>query len=102
MPMHMTLLRLLLLRLRSLRSLFAITPDHHDAQEASYDCAAEQEEDHGDADGPDAGREEGLDGVRVVDERHEEGPDCVVGEDGAGEDEHCEAYEAVELVGVGC
>jgi hypothetical protein len=32
---------------------------------------------------------------------HEESPDGVVGEDGAGEDEHCEAYEAVELVGDG-
>jgi hypothetical protein len=32
---------------------------------------------------------------------HEESPDGVVGEDGAGEDEHCEAYEAVELVGFG-
>jgi hypothetical protein len=30
---------------------------------------------------------------------HEKSPDSVVGEDGAGEDEHCEAYEAVELVG---
>lgn len=28
---------------------------------------------------------------------HEQCPDGVVGEDGAGEDEHCEAYEAVEL-----
>jgi hypothetical protein len=32
---------------------------------------------------------------------HEESPDGVVGEYGAGEDEHCEAYEAVELVGGG-
>ena len=29
---------------------------------------------------------------------HKQGPDSVVGEDGAGEDEHCEAYKAVELV----
>lgn len=36
-----------------------------------------------------------------VDKYHEKSPDGVVGEDGAGEDEHCEAYEAVELVGVG-
>jgi len=28
---------------------------------------------------------------------HKQGPDSVVGEDGASEDEHCEAYEAVEL-----
>lgn len=31
---------------------------------------------------------------------HEESPDGVVGEDGAGDYEHCEAYETVELVGV--
>lgn len=31
---------------------------------------------------------------------HEQSPDGVVGENGAGEDEHCEAYEAVELVGL--
>jgi hypothetical protein len=31
---------------------------------------------------------------------HKKSPDSVVGEDGAGEDEHGEAYEAVELVGV--
>ena len=31
-------------------------------------AAAEQQQDDGDADGPDAGREEGLDRVRVVDE----------------------------------
>lgn len=100
--LHLSSLRLLLLRLRCFRRLFAVTPNHDHAQEASYNCAAEQEEDDGDANGPDAGREEGLNGVRVVDERHEKRPDGVVGEDGAGDDEHCEAYEAVELVGVVC
>lgn len=33
----------------------------------------------------------------VVDEGHEEGPDGVVEENGGGDDEHCEAYYAVEL-----
>jgi hypothetical protein len=32
-------------------------------------------------------------------EYHKQGPDGIVGEDGAGEDEHSEAYEAVELLG---
>ena len=31
---------------------------------------------------------------------HKKSPDGVVGEDGAGDNEHCEAYETVELVGV--
>lgn len=33
---------------------------------------------------------------------HKKSPDCVVGEDGAGDNKHCEAYETVELVGVEC
>ena len=33
---------------------------------------------------------------------HKQGPDGVVGEDGAGDNKHCEAYETVELVGVDC
>ena len=33
---------------------------------------------------------------------HKESPDSVVGEDGAGDNKHCEAYETVELVGVVC
>lgn len=33
---------------------------------------------------------------------HKKSPDGVVGEDGAGDDKHCEAYETVELVGVDC
>lgn len=93
----------------------AIASNHDHAEETSYYGAAEQEEDDGDADGPDAGREEGLDWVGVVDEGlsdffrsgiywmeeeisyHEQSPDGVVGEDCAGEDEHGEAYDAVEL-----
>ena len=33
---------------------------------------------------------------------HEKSPDGVVGEDGAGDNKHCEAYKTVELVGVDC
>lgn len=33
---------------------------------------------------------------------HKKSPDSVVGEDGAGDNKHCEAYETVELVGVRC
>lgn len=46
----------------------AIASYHDYAEETSYHGAAEQQEDDGDADGPDAGREEGLDWVGVVDE----------------------------------
>jgi hypothetical protein len=61
-------LRLLLHRLRSLRRSLAIAPHHYHAQETSDHGAAEQQEDHGNANGPNAGWEEGLDEVRVVDE----------------------------------
>lgn len=61
-------LRLLLLRLCRFGGFLAIAPHHHDAEETPHDGAAEQQKDYGDADGPDAGREEGLDWVGVVDE----------------------------------
>jgi hypothetical protein len=57
-----------LLRLSRFGGFFAIAPHHDDAQETAHDGAAQQQQDDGDADGPDAGREEGLDRVRVVDE----------------------------------
>ena len=60
--------RLLSLRLSSLGRSLPIAPDHHHAQEASDHRAAEKKENDRDANGPDAGREEGLDEVRVVDE----------------------------------
>ena len=64
-PRSNPLLRLLLLRLQRL---LAITPDHDEAEEASDDGAAKQQQDHGDADRPDARREEGLQRVVLVDE----------------------------------
>lgn len=65
-PPLLRFLRLcLLLRLQSL---FAVAPDHHDAEETAHDGAAEEQEDYGDADGPDSGWEEALDGVVAVDE----------------------------------
>jgi len=51
-----------------LHRFLAIAPDHDDAEERADDGTAEQHQDDGDADRPDAGREEGLDGVGVVDE----------------------------------
>lgn len=51
------------LRLSSLGRSLPIAPDHDHAQEASDHGAAEKKEDDRDANGPDAGREEGLDEV---------------------------------------
>jgi hypothetical protein len=62
------LLRLLLLRLGRLCSFLAIASHHDHAQETAHHGAAQKQQDDGDADGPDAGWEEGLDRVRVVDE----------------------------------
>jgi hypothetical protein len=61
-------LRFLLPRLLSLRRSLTIAPHHNHAQETPDHGAAEQQEDDRDANGPDAGREEGLDEVGVVDE----------------------------------
>lgn len=63
------LLRLLrLLRFGSFGGFFAITPYHNHAQETADHRATKQKEDDRDANGPDAGREEGLEGVLLVDE----------------------------------
>ena len=51
------------LRLRGLGGSLPIAPHHHHAQEASDHSAAEKKEDDRDANGPDAGWEEGLDEV---------------------------------------
>jgi hypothetical protein len=51
------------LRLCSLGRSLPIAPNHHHAQEASDNRAAEKKEDDWDTNGPDAGREEGLDEV---------------------------------------
>lgn len=49
--------------LGSLGRSLPIAPDHHHAQEASNNRAAEKKENDRDTNGPDAGREEGLDEV---------------------------------------
>lgn len=57
--------RLLLL---SLESLLAVAPDHDDRQERADDGGEEDDQDHRDADGPDAGEEQGVQDVVLVDE----------------------------------
>ena len=47
--------------------LFPITPYHNDAQEAPYDCRSEQDENDWYANGPDAGREEVVERVALID-----------------------------------
>lgn len=66
------LLRLLLLGLCRFGCLFAIAPHHYHAEETADHGSAQKQDDDWDSDGPDAGREEGLYGVRVVDEGLEE------------------------------
>ena len=63
-------LRFLLPRLRRPRlgRLLTITPYHDHAQKAAHDCRGEKNEDDGYADGPDARREEVVEGVALVDE----------------------------------
>ena len=48
------------LLLLGLESLLAITPDHNDGCKAADDGGSEDEEDDGNADGPDTGEEEGV------------------------------------------
>ena len=47
--------------------LFPITPYHNDAQKAPYDCRSEKDENDWYANGPDAGREEVVEGVALID-----------------------------------
>lgn len=51
-----------------LRGLFPVTPYHDCAQEAAHNRRCEEDEDDGDPDGPDAGREEVVEGVALIDE----------------------------------
>lgn len=51
-----------------LGGLLLVAPDHDDAEEGADDGGGEQDEDDGDADGPDARGEEVLEGVVRVDE----------------------------------
>lgn len=50
-----------------LEGLFAVAPDHDQRQEAADDGAAGEDQDDGQADGPDAGGEQRLRGMRRVD-----------------------------------
>lgn len=61
-------LRLLLGGGLGLCGLLAVAANHDDAEEGAHDGGAEEDKDNGDADGPDAGREEVLQRVVVVDE----------------------------------
>lgn len=100
------------------RSLFPVALDHDHAQEAPDDRGAEQDQDDGDANGPDARGEEVVQGVPGINKRlgremlgagrekvgeeeeyHEESPGGVVEKDCGGEDEHCQTDEFVELDG---
>lgn len=85
--------RLLLLRLERL---FPVAPYHDDGEEASNDRGAEDNQDDGDANGPDARGEEGVERMVLVDEGHQQGPDGVVEEDGGCCNEHAEAHETVK------
>lgn len=110
-----------------LGGLLLVAPDHDDAQEGADDGGGEQDEDDGDADGPDARGEEVLEGVVRVDEGlavvavlatgccysrlprvpgslessyfiyHEQSPEGVVEEDDRGCHEHGDAHEFVKL-----
>lgn len=110
------------------RSLFPVALDHDHAQKAPDDGGAKQDQDDGDANGPDARGEEVVQGVPGIDKRlgremlgvgrekgggrgsgmerkgegeeyHEESPGGVVEKDSGGEDEHCQTDEFVELDG---
>lgn len=54
-----------------LRCLFPITPHHDQTQERADDGRGEEGEDDGDTNGPDTGREKGLQRMCFVDERLE-------------------------------
>lgn len=60
-------LRLLLGGGLCLGGLLLVAPDHDHADKGADDGGAEEQEDDGDADGPDAGEEEVLEGVVIVD-----------------------------------
>lgn len=112
------------LLLLGLEGLLAVAPDHDDREEGADDSGEEDDQDHRDANGPDAGKEQRVQDVVLVDEglcmcqriageertreeshvghkklcaHHEQSPDGVVDEDGSGCDEHAESNEAVEL-----
>ena len=57
------------LLLLGLKSLLAVAPYHDNGEEATDDSGEEDDEDHRDADGPDAGEEERMQDVVLIDER---------------------------------
>lgn len=61
------------LLLLGLESLLAVAPYHNDRQEAADNSGEEDDQDHRDADGPDAGEEERVQDVVLVDEGLREG-----------------------------
>lgn len=54
-------------------SLLAVASDHDDAEEGAHDGGTEENQDDGDADGPDARREDAVEGVVGIDEGLPEG-----------------------------
>lgn len=50
-----------------LGGLLPVAPDHDDAEEGPHDSGAEEDQDHGDSDGPDARGEEVLERVVGID-----------------------------------
>lgn len=66
-----------------------VTPYHDQAQKAAHNSRREKDEDDGYADGPNAGREEVVQGMALVDEGHEESPCGVVEKDCGRYNEHC-------------
>jgi hypothetical protein len=79
-----------------LGGLLPVASNHDDTKEGADDSGADKEEDDGDADGPDAGKEEVLERMVVIDEGHQKSPDRVVEKDDGGSHEHGEADEFVE------
>jgi hypothetical protein len=81
-----------------LGGLLLVAADHDHAEKGAHDGGAEEDQDNGDADGPDTGEEEVLERVAVVDKGQEKGPGGVIEEDDGGGHEHGESDEFVQLV----
>lgn len=82
-----------------LGGLLSVASNHDHAEEGADDGGTDEDENNGDADGPDAGEEEVLEGVVIVDEGHQERPHGIVQEYDGGGHEHGEADELVEHCG---
>jgi hypothetical protein len=77
-------------------SLLLVAPNHDHAKEGANNSGTEEDDDDGDANSPNAGREEVLERVIVVDKGHEKSPDSVVGEDDGSGHEHGETDDFVQ------